>query len=182
MVRNVVVRLAFLCALLWSTANAEAAVVCQKKSGALSVRETACKKRETQVDVTSLLGDLPTRVGSVETSISTLQSSVSTLQSMSFAPTPADERFSVMWQVSGGVHHVAVRGDGSIRDTDDPSVVVVHVTVGQWCITAPGAFEGAVGVLQDQGGANGTIEVSMGIGSFCNSVSGSNITVETFSF
>src|SRR2546428_6200407 len=128
MVREVVVGRALLCA----TANAEAAVVCQKKSGALSARETACKKKETQVDVTSLLGDLPTRVGSVETSISTLQSSVSTLQSMSFAPTPADERFSVMWQISGGVHHVAVRGGGSIRDTHDPSGRVGHVPLGQW--------------------------------------------------
>jgi len=45
MVRKVVVGRALLCALLWSTANAEAAVVCQKKSGALSVRETAVQKR-----------------------------------------------------------------------------------------------------------------------------------------
>ncbi len=97
------------------------------------------------------------------------------------APVPADQRFSVMWQVSSGVHHVAVRGDGSIRDTDDNTVEVIKIDEGRWCIKAPGALEGAVGVLQNQGGSNGNILVSMGIGSFCNGT-GANITVETFSF
>jgi len=68
MVRKVVVGLA----LLWAAASAEAAVVCQKKPGVLSVRETACQEQETQVDVPSLLGDLPTRVGSVETEVTPL--------------------------------------------------------------------------------------------------------------
>jgi len=68
MVRKVVVGLA----LLWAAASAEAAVVCQKKSGVLSVKETACQEQETQVDVPSLLGDLPTRVGSVETEVTPL--------------------------------------------------------------------------------------------------------------
>jgi hypothetical protein len=99
---------------------------------------------------------------------------------------PADQRFSVMWQVSGGsggVHHVAVRADGSIRDTDDPGVVVTHVAVGQWCIQATSPEEGAVGVLQNEGGqAGGTIRVSMGISSFCDTVAGANITVEEFRF
>ena len=49
----------------------------------------------------------------------------------------------------------------------------------------PGRARGggrAVGVLQNQGGANGTVLVSMGVGSFCNGVAGANITVETFRF
>ena len=75
-----------------------------------------------------------------------------------------------------------MRADGSIRDTDDNNVVVNHVTVGQRCITAPGALEGAVGVMQNDGSGPALILVSMGIGSFCNSVVGSNITVETFRF
>ncbi|MGH7895177.1 MAG: hypothetical protein ACREQL_10955 [Candidatus Binatia bacterium] len=182
-------------ALLWVGANAGAVVLCQKKSGAAFVRPDTCKKKETQVDVATLLGDLPTRLGTVEgtagslqstvsglqSSINSLQSSVSDLQSAPIA-VPADQRFALEWETGAGQRHAAIRGDASIRDSDEAGLVVTKVGMGQYCIEAPGASEGAVGVLQNQGSSNGTILVSMGIGSFCNSVSGANITVETFSF
>lgn len=51
----------------------------------------------------------------------------------------------------------------------------------QYCITAPGAQEGVVGSLQNQGGGQlGTIRVTMGIATICDVEAGSNITVETF--
>lgn len=94
--------------------------------------------------------------------------------------TLADQRFSIMWEDGSTVRHAAIRGDASIRDSDDPGLVVTHVATGQYCIKATSPQEGAVGVLQNQGNAHGTIDVSMGIGSFCNSVAGSNITVQTW--
>lgn len=88
-----------------------------------------------------------------------------------------------MWKVANGeTRSAAIRGDASIRATDETGLIVTKVGTGQYCITAPGALEGAVGVLQNQGGADGTILVSMGIATFCASVGSSNITVETFSF
>ena len=53
----------------------DAAVLCQKKSGVVFVRDPACKKKETPVDVTSFLGTLPTRVTALESSVSSLQTS-----------------------------------------------------------------------------------------------------------
>jgi hypothetical protein len=97
-------------------------------------------------------------------------------------PVPADLRFAVIYQVSGGVRHMSVRGDGTIRDSDDPTAMVTHVATGQWCLIAPGAEEGAVGSLQNDGAGPGTILVSTGISSFCDDVPNSNITVETFFF
>ncbi len=95
-------------------------------------------------------------------------------------PALADQRFSLMWLSGTTPHRAAIRGDASIRDTDDAGLVVTHVAAGQYCIQVTSANEGAVGVLQDQGGAHGTIDVSMGIGSFCNAVSGAQITVQTW--
>ena len=100
------------------------------------------------------------------------------------ATTLADQRFALMW-VSGGVpRRAAIRGDASIRDSDDPGLIVTHVAAGQYCITATSPSEGAVGVLQDQtgggGGSRGTIDVSMGIGNFCNAVQGAQIAVQTW--
>jgi hypothetical protein len=201
MVRKVATGVALACALLWG-AEAGGTVLCQKKSGAVFLRPETCKKKETAVDVTALLGDLPTRLGTVEesvdaltgsvgtlegtagslqTSLATLETSVSDLQSMPTA-VPADQRFAIQWETGTGQRHAAIRGDASIRDSDEPGLVVNKIGVGQYCITAPSAIEGAVGVLQNQGGANGTILVSMGIGSVCNAVVGANITVETFAF
>ncbi|MEO7064912.1 MAG: hypothetical protein ABI082_14205 [Dokdonella sp.] len=91
-----------------------------------------------------------------------------------------DQRFSLIWLSGSTPHRAAIRGDASIRDTDDVGLVVTHVAPGQYCIHATSPNEGAVGVLQDQGGTHGTIDVSMGIGSFCNPVSGANITVQTW--
>jgi hypothetical protein len=94
----------------------------------------------------------------------------------------SDERFAILYPLAGGtVGRLAIRGDASIRDASDPAATVTKLGTGQYCITAPGAQEGAVGSLQNQGGGQlGTIRVSMGIGSICNAVAGSNITVETF--
>jgi hypothetical protein len=95
---------------------------------------------------------------------------------------PSDQRFALMYPLSDGtVGWLAVRGDASIRDQRDPNATVTRVSDGRYCVNAPNSREGAVGVLQNQGDdAAGTIRVSMGIGSFCNSVPGTNITVETF--
>jgi hypothetical protein len=101
-------------------------------------------------------------------------------QSLSVA---SNERFSVMYPLAGGasVGWMAIRGDASIRDASDPAATVTKIGTGQYCINAPGASEGAVGSLQNQGGGNlGTIRVSMGVGSVCNGTAGTNITVETF--
>jgi len=95
---------------------------------------------------------------------------------------PSDERFAILYPLSGGtVGRLAIRGDASIRDASDPTATVTKVGTGQYCIKAPSSLEGAVGSLQNQGGGTGgSIRVSMGIGSFCNGVAGTNITVETF--
>jgi hypothetical protein len=57
----------------------DAAVLCQKKSGAVFVRETACKKKEAPVDVSSLLGTLPERTAALESSVTALQTDVASL-------------------------------------------------------------------------------------------------------
>jgi hypothetical protein len=94
-----------------------------------------------------------------------------------------DQRFAIMYPLPGGtaVGYMAIRGDASVREASDPTAAVERVGPGKYCITAPHSREGAVGSLQNQGGdGGGTIRVSMGIGSFCNNVTGSNITVETY--
>lgn len=77
---------------------------------------------------------------------------------------------------------MAIRGDASVRHQTDPAATVTRISAGVYCIVAPGAQEGTVGVLQNAGGATeGTIRVSMGIGNSCSSpVPGTNIVVETF--
>jgi hypothetical protein len=101
-----------------------------------------------------------------------------------FDPTPpyaADQRFSLSWIGSdGAMHRAAIRGDASIRSTDDPNVSVAHVGVGHFCIVIPGVQEGAVGVLQDQGGTHGTIDVSMGIGNPCFMEPNAKVSVMTW--
>jgi hypothetical protein len=93
------------------------------------------------------------------------------------APVPAEARWTVMWPLSNGtVGHMAVREDGSIRDQSNPADTVTKVGTGQYCIKATGALEGAVGSIQ-VGGPLATIQVSQGVGSFCNPVVGANITV-----
>ncbi len=80
MMRKLVVAGVLAGAGMWLAVTAvDAAVICQKKTGALFARDT-CKKKETALDATALLGTLPTRVSTLETSIATLQSSVTTLQ------------------------------------------------------------------------------------------------------
>src|SRR3954454_19898159 len=89
-----------------------------------------------------------------------------------------DQRFAIMYPLTGGtaVGYMAIRGDASVREQSDPTATVTRVGSGKYCIDAPGSSEGAVGSLQNQGGdGGGTIRVSMGIGSFCNNVTGSNI-------
>ena len=100
-------------------------------------------------------------------------------QSLSAA---SDERFAILYPLAGGtVGRLAIRGNASIRSASDPAATVTPLGTGQYCITAPNALEGAVGSLQNQdGGKLGTIRVTMGVGSICNDVVGSNITVETF--
>jgi hypothetical protein len=81
MMRKVFVGIALAGAATWmATTVAQAAMLCQKKSGALFVRD-ACKKKETAVDATTLLGSLSSQVTNLQSSVTTLQSSVTTLQS-----------------------------------------------------------------------------------------------------
>ncbi len=97
-------------------------------------------------------------------------------------PFAADQRFSLMWIGAGGtMHRAAIRGDASIRDTDDPNLSVAHVGVGHYCIVIPdGVDEGTVGVLQDQGGTHGTIDVTMGIGNPCFQEQDAAVSVQTW--
>jgi hypothetical protein len=67
---------ALACALAAAAPAAGAGVLCRKKSGEIFLRDTACKKKETAVDVGTLLGALPARVGVVEASVSTLAATV----------------------------------------------------------------------------------------------------------
>jgi hypothetical protein len=70
---------------IFASSAATGATLCQKKSGALFLRD-ACKKKETAVDPntlidsTALLGTLPSRVTTLEGSIGSLQSNVTTVQ------------------------------------------------------------------------------------------------------
>jgi hypothetical protein len=97
-------------------------------------------------------------------------------------PFAQDQRFSLMWiGGDGNVHRAAIRGDASIRDTDDPNLSVAHVALGHYCIVIPdGVDEGIVGVLQDQGGTHGTIDVSMGIGNPCFQEQDAAVSVQTW--
>ncbi len=80
MTRKMFVGVALTSATVWMAAAAvDATVLCQKKSGAVFARDTACKKKETPLDATSLLGTLPTRLTALESSVITLQSDVSSL-------------------------------------------------------------------------------------------------------
>jgi hypothetical protein len=99
--------------------------------------------------------------------------------------TLADHRFAIMWTSGTAAKYAAIRGDASIRDTNDPGLVVTKVGVGAYCIQATSPNEGAVGVLQDDfadqsGGIHGTIDVTMGIGNPCASVPGAQIAVNTW--
>ncbi|MEO7064913.1 MAG: hypothetical protein ABI082_14210 [Dokdonella sp.] len=91
----------------------------------------------------------------------------------------ANQRFSLMWLSGGTLHRAAIRGDASIRDTDSPSLIVFHTRVGHYCIKLANVSEGVVGVLQDQGGTHGVMDVTMGIGNPCPNVSSAQISVRT---
>jgi hypothetical protein len=67
---------ALACVLAAAAPAAGAGVLCRKKSGVMFLRDTACRKKETPVDVGTLLGPLPARVGAVEASVSTLAATV----------------------------------------------------------------------------------------------------------
>ncbi len=76
---TVMAGLALACVLSGVAPAAGAGVLCRKKSGEIFLRDTACRKKETPVDVGTLLGTLPTRVGAVEASVSTLAANVGAL-------------------------------------------------------------------------------------------------------
>jgi hypothetical protein len=101
-----------------------------------------------------------------------------------FEPSPlyaSDQRFSLMWINSSGVaHQAAIRGDASIRSTDDPTLAVAHVGVGHYCIVLSDVGEGIVGVLQDEGGTQGTIDVTMGVGNPCPQEFDARVSVRTW--
>ena len=85
--------------------------------------------------------------------------------------TRADERFALMWTSGTTTMHAAIRGDASIRDSNDPGLVVTKIGTGEYCIQATTPNEGAVGVLQDDSGTasvHGTIAVTMGITDPCD--------------
>jgi hypothetical protein len=100
--------------------------------------------------------------------------------------TLADHRFAIMWTSGTAAKYAAIRGDASIRDTNDAGLVVTKVGTGAYCIQATSPNEGAVGVLQDDfadqsGGIHGTIDVTMGIGSPCSATApGAQIAVNTW--
>ena len=80
MVRKLVVAGMVGAVLVWAAAaTVDAAVLCQKKSGAIFARDT-CKKKETPFDASGLLGTLPARVTTLESTTAALQASVTTLQ------------------------------------------------------------------------------------------------------
>ena len=96
-------------------------------------------------------------------------------------PYAADLRFSLMWISSdGSVHTAAIRGDGSIRDTDDPGLELAHVGVGHFCIIPTDVQEGIVGVAQGYGGPPVTIDVTMGIGNPCPQELDARVSVQTW--
>ena len=96
-------------------------------------------------------------------------------------PYAADLRFSIMWVSSDGTaHRAAIRGDGSIRDTDDPGLTLAHVGVGHFCIIPTDVEEGAVGVTQGYGNPPSTIDVTMGIGNPCPQEPDAPISVQTW--
>jgi hypothetical protein len=121
----------------------------------------------------------------INANFAALNTAVDALEARPTPPTvtvaPADDRFAVMYVNSGGIRRLLIRGDGSIREQSDPAVTLTKLSTGVYCINAPGALEGAVGSLQNQGGGGiGTIRVSQGIAGPCNAVTGTTITVETF--
>jgi hypothetical protein len=91
-------------------------------------------------------------------------------------------RFSVMWlDGAGAPHRAAIRDDGSIRDTDDPGLVVTIIGTGQFCIQATSVSEGVVGVAQWDGAeVPRTIDVTMGISNPCNAVPSAQFMVQTW--
>ncbi|MEO5624085.1 MAG: hypothetical protein ABJB02_04385 [Dokdonella sp.] len=91
----------------------------------------------------------------------------------------ADQRFSLMWLSGGTLHRAAIRGDASTRDTDSPSLIVFHTRVGHYCIRVASPSEGVAGVLQNQGGTHGLIDVSMGVGNPCPNTPSAQISVRT---
>jgi hypothetical protein len=96
--------------------------------------------------------------------------------------TPTSSRFSLMWLDGSGVpHRAAIRGDGSIRDTDDPGLVVTVTGIGQFCLHMTSVQEGIVGVAQYDGGeVPRTIDVTMGIGDPCPTVPDAQVFVQTW--
>lgn len=96
--------------------------------------------------------------------------------------TRTPSRFSVMWLDGSGVaHRAAIRGDGSIRDTDDPGLTVTILGTGQFCIHATSVSEGLVGVAQSDGAdVPRTIDVTKGITTDCDSVPDSSFMVQTW--
>lgn len=95
-------------------------------------------------------------------------------------PGQTDQRFSLLWESGGTIHRAAIRGDASVRDTDDAGLTVVHAGVGHYCIHVSDPAEGTVGVLQDEGGAPGLIDVTMGIGNPCPYILDAQIAVRTW--
>ncbi len=94
----------------------------------------------------------------------------------------AASRFSLMWlDGSGAPHRAAIRGDGSIRDSDDPGLVVTITGTGQFCVQMTSVQEGIVGVAQWDGGeVPRTIDVTMGIGDPCPTVPNAQVFVQTW--
>lgn len=91
-------------------------------------------------------------------------------------------RFSLMWlDGSGNPHRAAIRDDGSIRDTDDPGLVVTIIGTGQFCVQMTSVQEGIVGVAQWDGAeVPRTIDVTMGIGDPCGAVPNAQVFVQTW--
>lgn len=94
----------------------------------------------------------------------------------------AASRFSLMWlDGSGTPHRAAIRDDGSIRDTDDPGLVVTIIGTGQFCVQMTSVQEGIVGVAQWDGAeVPRTIDVTMGIGDPCQTVPNAQVFVQTW--
>ena len=91
-----------------------------------------------------------------------------------------DQRFAIQWISNGALAVAAIRGDASIRNTSDPKFVVTHVATGHYCVQVSNPAEGTVGVLQNDGGAPGLIDVTMGIGNPCPTTPSAQISVRTW--
>lgn len=145
------VRMGCAMALVAIAETAMAGVLCQKKSGAVAVRDV-CKKKETVLD--------PAQAG--------LQARVTgTCSGAAMSSIGGDG--SATCQAAGVFAFGQIRSDGSIRAASPNVVDVAHPSAGRYCVTFsnapanPDQLEGAVASLGgDENSGIGFVRVSNG--------------------